>query len=374
MGMEVGTATPTEVIDPPQSDSKSPLVVCCSNSQSWDPSAVLGETKVQKLTSKSKAMWRKQQLYDLLTKEFALKDPPLPEHQKKLLTSLVDEFHDIFALEDGERGETDLVKLHIETGDAAPIAQSVQRVPFAVRKEIARQLQEMQRNDVIQPSHSPWASPIVLVRKKDNTLRFCVDCRALNEVTKPDKFPIPRINDLLDQLGEAHYFSTLYLAAGYWQIKVDEASQEKTAFITHQGLFEFCIMPFGLTNAPSVFQRVMQQVLSGLNPADGKEFVEVYIDDVLIFSHTIEEHIDHLRKVFERLKKANLKLKPAKCHFLQQSIDHEYLGHIIKPSGLKPNPKQLEAVQTLSCSDKRLASTPVSWPHLLLPEIYQGLC
>ena len=201
----------------------------------------------------------------------------------------------------------------------------------------------MQRNNVIQPSHSPWASPIVLVRKKDNTLRFCVDYRALNEVTKPDKFPIPRIDDLLDQLGKARYFSTLDLAAGYWQIQVDKTSQEKTAFVTHQGLFEFRVMPFGLTNAPSVFQRVMQQVLSGLNPPDGREFVEVYIDDVLIFSRTMEEHIDHLRQVLERLRKASLKLKPGKCHFLRQSL--EYLGHIITPTGLKPNPKQLEAVQ-----------------------------
>lgn len=183
----------------------------------------------------------------------------------------------------------------------------------------------------------------MLVRKKDNTLRFCVDYRALNEVTKPDKFPIPRIDDLLDQLGEARYFSTLDLAAGYWQIQVDEASQERTAFVTHQGLFEFRVMPFGLRNAPSVFQRVMQQILSGLNPADGQEFVEVYIDDVLIFSHTIEEHIDHLCLVLERLRNANLKLKPSKCHFLRQSL--EYLGHIITPRGLKPNPKQLEAVQ-----------------------------
>ena len=257
----------------------------------------------------------------------------------------MEEYHDIFALEDGESGETGLVKLCIETGDATPIAQSVRRVPSAVRKEVAHQIQEnlMLRNRVIQPSHSPWASPIVLVRKKDNTLRFCVDYRALNEVTKPDKFPIPRIDDLLDQLGEAHYFSTLDLASGYWQIRVDEASQEKTAFVTHEGLYEFRVMPFGLTNAPSVFQRVMQQVLSGLNPPGGRDFVAVYIDDVLIFSRTIEEHIDQLQKVLEQLRKANLKLKPVKCHFLSQSL--EYLGHIITPNGLQPNPKQLEAVR-----------------------------
>jgi len=112
----------------------------------------------------------------------------------------------------------------------------------------------MQRNGVIQPSSSPWASPIVLVRKKDGTLRFCIDYRALNSVTKPDPFPLPRIDDLLNQLGKSQYFSTLDLAAGYWQIKVDKESKEKTAFTTQQGLFEFKVMPFGLTNAPAMFQ------------------------------------------------------------------------------------------------------------------------
>ena len=144
---------------------------------------------------------------------------------------------------------------YIKTGDASLTAQPVRRVPFAVRKEVPCQLHEMQRKNVIQPSHSPWASPIVLVRKKDNTLRFCMDYQALNEVTKPDKFPIPYINDLLNQLREARYFSTLDLTAGYWQIQVDEASQEKTAFVTHQGLFEFRVMPFGLTRMPLQFFR-----------------------------------------------------------------------------------------------------------------------
>ena len=170
MGMVVGIATPTEVIDPPKLDSASLLVKCSANPHSLDPSVVLRDSDqetVQRLTSTSKVARRKQQLCDLLNKEFSTKVASLPENQKKLLTSLLEEYHDVFTLEDGERGETDLVKLHIETGDASPIAQSVRRVPFAVRKEVARQLQEMQRNNVIQPSHSPWASPIVLVRKKD---------------------------------------------------------------------------------------------------------------------------------------------------------------------------------------------------------------
>ena len=119
----------------------------------------------------------------------------------------------------------------------------------------------MQASGVIKPSESPWTSPVVLVRKKDGTLRFCIDYRALNSVTKPDLFPLPRINDLLDQLGKCKCFTTLDLKSRYWQIKVHGDSQEKTAFITHQGLFKFRVMPFGVTNAPAVFQRLMQRVL-----------------------------------------------------------------------------------------------------------------
>ncbi len=131
----------------------------------------------------------------------------------------------------------------------------------------------MQNSGVIRPSNSPWSSPVVLVRKKDGSHRFCVDYREVNSVTKKDKFPLPRVDDLLDQLGETKYFSSLDLASGYWQIKVHPDSRSKTAFVTHQGLYEFSVMPFGLTNAPSVFQRLMQRVLLGPNPVDGPAFV-----------------------------------------------------------------------------------------------------
>ena len=187
----------------------------------------------------------------------------------------------------------------------------------------------MQKNGIIQPSCSPWASPVVLVRKKDNTLRFCIDYQRLNSVTKADVFPIPRIDDLLDQLGKSRYYSTLDLASGYWQIRVHPDSREKTAFITNQGLFEFCVMPFGLTNVPAVFQRLMQRVLMGLNPVDGPDFVTVYIDDVLIFSKTLEEHLTHIHSVLKRLLDVGLKLKPGKCKFLRKEV--EYLGHILTP-------------------------------------------
>ena len=186
--------------------------------------------------------------------------------------------------------KTDLVEFKIDTGDtgdASPKKQAARRIPFAARQEIARQLEEMQKNNIIKPSKSPWASPVVLVKKRDGTLRFCVDYRTLNSVTKPDVFPLPRIFDLLDQLGKSRYFTTLDLKSGYWQTKVQADSKEKTAFIIHKGLFEFRVMPFGVTNAPAVFQHLMQQVLAGLQSESAAEFVSVYLDDVIVFSETL---------------------------------------------------------------------------------------
>ena len=151
-----------------------------------------------------------------------------------------------------------VVEFEINIGDEAPKKQVVRRILYAAHQEIAEPLERMQRVGVIQPSKSPWSIPVVLVRKgMDGSLRFCIDYKALNSVTKPNLFLLPRINDLLDQLGSSHSFTTLDLATGYWQIKVHANSQEKTALITHQGLYEFRVMPFGVMNEPAVFQRLM---------------------------------------------------------------------------------------------------------------------
>ena len=184
---------------------------------------------------------------------------------------------------------------------------------------------------MIEPSQSPWASPVVLVRKKDGSHIFCVDYRGLNAVTTADSFPLPRIDDLLDQLGNSQYFSTIDLASGFWQIRMHPSSQEKTAFVVPQGLYEFRVMPFGLTNAPGVFQRLMQRVLAGLNPPDGPEFVSVYLDDILVFSRSLEEHLQHLCRVIHKLEAAGLKLKPSKCHCAKMEL--EYLGQGRMPDG-----------------------------------------
>ena len=322
-GDQLGDATPVDVVTPPEGVNQ--------------PVTTQEQLTVKNVQSKP-ASWRKQRLIESIGTLETL----TPPQQQELLDFLT-EHHHVFALEEYERGETSLVEMEIDTGDAPPRRCVPRRVPFALREEMARQIEHMQTAGVIQPSASPWASPVVMVRKKDGAHRFCIDYRQLNAVTKADTYPLPRIDDLLDQLGQCHYFSTLDLASGYWQIRMSTASREKTAFVTPHGLYEFCVMPFGLTNAPAVFQRLMQRLVARLNPAAGPDFVAVYIDDILVFSPTLEQHLCHLRAVIERISGAGLKLKPSKCQFIRNEV--EYLGHLITPEGLKPNSKLVEAVQ-----------------------------
>ena len=195
----------------------------------------------------------------------------------------------------------------------------------------------MLAENVVQESNSPWASPIVLAKKKDGSLRFCVDYRRLNAVTRKDVFPLPRIDDLLDKMRGKSVFSTLDVKTGYWQIQMEENSREKTAFITSEGLYEFQVMPFGLCNAPATFQRLMQRILRSL-----EDFCSVYIDDVIVFSSSIEEHLDHLKQIFARLQRVGLRLQPKKCIFGSQEV--LYLGHLVSAKGIYPNPAKTKAV------------------------------
>ena len=244
------------------------------------------------------------------------------------------EAHDVFAIDEGERGQVREVQHEIVTGDSPPIRQPVRRIPFALREKVAGLVDEMLRGGVIRES----ASPVVLVKKKSGDLRFCVDYRRLNAVTRKDVFPTPRIDDLLDQIGGKKVFSTLDAKSGYWQIQMESSSREKTAFITQHGLFEFRVMPFGLCNAPATFQRLMQRVLAGL-----ESFCSVYIDDIIVFLETVEEHGDHLYQIFQRLRRLRLKLHPEKCKFAWPSVG--YLGHVISGEGIAPNPEKIRAVQ-----------------------------
>ena len=269
-----------------------------------------------------------------------LKDLHVPEKYRNRIEKLVLKNKNLFASKDSELGHTDTVKMKIDTGDTKPIKLRPYRTPIKNREVIDKAVDEMLDAEVIRRSNSPWSFPVVIVDKKDSTKRFCVDFRKLNQVTKKNSYPLPLIDDILALLGKAKFFTSLDLKSGYWQVLMDEKDKEKTAFACHRGLFEFNVMPFGLTNAPAVFQELMSIVLNGCNA-----FAIAYLDDILIFSETFEEHMLHLNTIFERLYEHGLKLKLKKCSFLQHQVNN--LGFVIDQDGIKPDQKKVEAIRAL---------------------------
>eukprot|EP00731_Ephydatia_muelleri_P007838 Em0004g176a len=264
-------------------------------------------------------------------------DSLAPDVREKV-ADLLWQFQDVIALDDSDLGRTRLTSHQINTGDTQPVRQQARRLPFHQQQEVRGLLDYMLSQGIIEPSCGPWASPIVLAKKKDGTTRFCVDFRRLNDCTRKDAQPLPRIDDTLDALGGAQYFSTLDLASGYWQVEVDSRDREKTAFVTPFGLFQFRVMPFGLCNAPATFQRLMERVLAGLHWMT----CLVYLDDIIIFSRSVETHVKQLKEVLERLKIAGLKIRPKKCHLLQTSV--QYLGHVISAEGIRTDPQKVACV------------------------------
>ena len=260
------------------------------------------------------------------------------ENQK--LHTLLDQYSDIFAKSSLDLGHTTIIQHKINTGEALPIKQQPYRVSHHQKASIEKHISDMLDQGVIEVSSSPWSSPVVLVKKKDGSTRFCIDYRKLNAVTRKDSYPLPRIDDALDSLAGSKYFSTLDLQSGYHQVAMHPDSKEKTAFISHAGLYQFNVLSFGLTNAPPQFQRLMSRVLHGLE----WKVCLVYIDDVIVFSATFEEHISRLKLVFDRLREANLKLKPSKCNFARSTVN--YLGFLVSSDGIAPDPTKLDAVQS----------------------------
>ncbi len=264
----------------------------------------------------------------------------LTVQQRGALRSFLIEYSDFFSRNPEDLGRTDMVKHHIVTGDALPIRQPPRRQPWEKRKEANIAVETLQEQGLIEPSDSPWASPIVLVRKKGGTWRFCVDYRKLSSVTQKDAYPLPRIEDTLEVLSGMQLFSTLDLRSGYWQVELDPSDKAKTAFAMEQGLWQFRVMPFGLCNAPATFERLMDRVLAGLPLTTAL----VYIDDILVPAKTFEHGIDNLRSVFERLRAAKLKLSPEKCSLSQERVT--YLGHVISYAEIATDPSKIEAVRS----------------------------
>lgn len=206
------------------------------------------------------------------------------------------------------------------------------------KTEIEKQIKEMLKTGVISHSSSPFGSPVLLVKKKDGTWRFRVDYRHLNAITVKDKHPLPLVDELLDELAGAKYFTKLDLKSGYHQIRLACFDEFKTAFKTHEGLYEFKVMPFGLTNAPATFQSIMNRMLT----AYLRKFVLVFMDDILIYSSTLEEHGDHVRQVLQTLADHQFVVKASKCEFAQTKL--EYLGHLISTEGVATEPSKISAV------------------------------
>lgn len=265
---------------------------------------------------------------------------PLTYHQQQYFQELMTEYQDVCAKSQTDIGRTNILKHKILTGDRPPISQAPYRMNPQKRDFLREEIVNMEKSGIVRKSVSPWASPVVIVDKKDGSYRICIDYRKLNKITKADAFPLPRIDDLLESFGGAQWFSTLDLASGYWQVEMNEKDVEKTAFVTPFGLYEFLVMPFGLSYAPGTFQRLMNRVLQEYLG----EFVAVYLDDVIIYTKgTFEQHIDHLRQVMETLRMANLKIKPTKCHFCLPNI--HFLGHVVGRDGIKPDPEKIEKVK-----------------------------
>ena len=263
----------------------------------------------------------------------------MEEVERRRVIELLIRYQDVFSSGAYDIGRTKLVKHTIDVGGARPIRQPLRRSSPQQRAETEKQVKELLETGMISPSDSPWASPVVLVAKKDGSKRLCLDFRELNAVTVKDAYPLPRIDDSLDALGGAKYFSALDLAAGYWQVEMEEGAREKSAFSTASGLYAWNVLPFGLCNAPSTFERLMENVLAGLR----WETLLVYLDDVIVFGRTIAESIDRLEAVLVRFRNAGLKLKPSKCHLFRKEVN--YLGHVVSEKGIHTDPAKIEAVR-----------------------------
>jgi len=257
------------------------------------------------------------------------------------VTALLQEFRDVFpddlpAKLPPKRAVDHKIEL---VPDAAVPQRLTYRLSTAELDELRRQLDDLLEKGFIRPSKSPYASPVIFVRKQDGTLRMCVDYRGLNKVTVKDKYPLPRIEELLDRLKGATVFSKLDLRSGYNQVRVAEGDIPKTAFSTRYGLFEFCVLPFGLTNAPATFMRLMNTIFDG----DLDKFVQIFLDDILVFSRSIEEHLGHLRRVLSVLRQHQLFAKMSKCEFGLPAVT--YLGHVVSTDGISTDPSKVAAVR-----------------------------
>ena len=267
-------------------------------------------------------------------------------------TRLLLEYKDIFSLEPHEIGCTDITEHDIELLDHGPFKERFQHIAPPLVEEVSQHIQEMMNGGAIHPSQSPWCNAVVLVRKKDGSLCFCIHFPCLNAKMKKDLYPLPQMQETMKSMVGTQYFSCMDLKSGFWQVKMSEKARQYTAFtVGSMDMYKFLRMPYGLCNTPATFQRLMQNCLGKPNLT----YVLIYLDDVIVYSHTEEEHLTRLRAVFERFRESGLKLKPSKCNFFHTEIN--YLGHTVSAKGMEPGLDGIKAIAEMA-----------------LPRIYTGIC
>ncbi|GBN30274.1 Retrovirus-related Pol polyprotein from transposon 17.6 [Araneus ventricosus] len=286
-------------------------VICVSSGNSNDNKKWLKEIKLNHLTSS-----QQQQVLELLTK-----------------------YNNIFAQNISDLGECGIIKHTIQLTDDIPTRQKPYRVPYNLKNEMKNQINILLDAGIIQPSTSPYCAPVLLVKKSDGSFRLVADLRKLNSKTIPDNFPLPKIDEMIDQLSGATFFSTMDLTSGFHQMSMHPDHMQYTGTATEFGLFEYKRLPFFLKNASASFQRLMSIVLASLSDLQ----IACYIDDVIIASHNFQDHLQRLELVFQRLTAANLKVKPSKCSFLQFEIS--FLGHTVREGQVLPDPKNMDSIK-----------------------------
>ncbi|MCG7869970.1 MAG: reverse transcriptase, partial [Candidatus Thiodiazotropha taylori] len=295
-----------------------------------DPEAPGKERKIKESQVKSVPGHLKD-LYDRSTEN-------LNEEEKQRVANLLSDYQDTFSRNEWDIGVTHLTEHAIKTEGKGPIRLPPRRVPLAHADKEKEAIEDMKAKGVIRDSVSPWASPICLVTKKNGGVRLCVDYRKVNELVKPDGFPLPRVQDCLDAVADSKWFTTFDLTSGYYQIPLKKEDIPKSAFVCKYGHFEMTRMPFGLNSAASTFQRTMELALQGL------QWITclIYIDDIVVYGKSFDEHISRVEEVLDRMRKAGLKLKPDKSNMFQTSV--VFLGHVVSSEGVKPNPANISKV------------------------------
>ncbi|EYB82894.1 hypothetical protein Y032_0348g3182 [Ancylostoma ceylanicum] len=389
------------------SDDRIASAVCQVSDGHATVSVVNRESKAWKIPKgQPLGTWTQDRWYDPKTADIPgdmleMKRAALPSEEEKLnilmdilkqnrqsgdfppeLEVLLKKYCGTFAISDVELTQTHLLVHDIDVQGHPPIRQKTRPVPYALKLEVQEMLKDLKERQIIEESSSPWASPIVLVAKKDGGIRLCVDYREVNKVTKKDCYPLPSIDVALQNLQGKHYFTSLDLASGYWQVPLSDSAKEISAFTTTAGLYQFRVIPFGLTNAPAAFQRLMEKVLciadvliatdsverhfevfeqvlqafqkANLAPAAFQRLMEkvlghvlgpevsVYIDDVLIATDSVERHFEVFEQVLQAFQKANLKIKPQKCRIFETRV--AFLGHVVDDTGVKTDPDKINNI------------------------------